>query len=54
LCIAGGLTYGKNINPNSQIYQDSYRKGLYALLIVTQEIDKLFPEPIDYRFKGDE
>ena len=54
LCIAGGLTYGKNINPNSQIYQDSYRKGLYALLIVAQEIDKLFPEPIDYRFKGDE
>ena len=54
LCIAGGLTFGKNINPNSEIYQDSYRKGLYALSIVAEEIDRMFPEPINYRFKGDE
>jgi hypothetical protein len=53
LCIAGGLTYGKNINPNSQIYQDSYRKGLYALSIVAEEIDRMFPEPINYQFEED-
>ena len=54
LCLAGGLTFGKNIKPNSQIYQDSYRKGLYALSIVAEEIDKMFPVPIDYKFEVDE
>ena len=54
LCLAGGLSFGKSINPNSQIYQDSYRKALYALAIVAEEIDTMFPVPMDYTFEEDE
>ena len=51
LTIAGGLRFGLNIKPNSQIYQDSYEKAIYALQIVAEEIDKMYPNKINYEFE---
>jgi hypothetical protein len=54
LGIAGGLKFGLGIKPHSQIYQDAYDKAMYALQIVAGEVDIMFPNPIEYKFKEDE
>jgi hypothetical protein len=53
LGIAGGLKFGLSIKPNSQIYHDAYDKAMYALSIVAGEVDIMFPNPIEYKFKED-
>ncbi len=54
LTIAGGLRFGLNIKPNSQIYQDSYQKAIYALTLVAEEIDRMYPNKIKYEFEESE
>ena len=54
LGIAGGLKFGLSINPNSQIYQDSYDKAIHCLSLIEEEIDVMFPNPIEYKFKEEE
>ena len=54
LGIAGGLRFGLSIKPHSQIYQDAYDKAMYSLSIIAGEIDIMFPNPIEYKFKEEE
>ncbi len=54
LTVAGGLRFGLSMKPNSQITQDSYEKAMYALQMVAIEIDKMYPNSIDYSFEESE
>ncbi len=54
LTVAGGLRFGLSMKPNSQIYQDAYDKAMYSLSIIAGEIDTMFPNPIEYKFKEEE
>jgi len=54
LTVAAGLRFGLNMNPNSQTYQDSYEKAMYALKVVAVEVDKMYPNKIEYKFKEEE
>jgi len=54
LGIAGGLKFGLSIKPHSQIYHDAYDKAMYSLSIIAGEVDIMFPNPIEYKFKEDE
>ena len=54
LTVAGGLRFGLSMKPNSQITQDSYEKAMYALQRVAIEIDKMYPNSIDYSFEESE
>lgn len=54
LTVAGGLRFGLGMKPNSQITQDSYDKAMYALQLVAIEVDKMYPNKIEYKFKEEE